>query len=449
MLRLAIIGRPNVGKSTLYNRLAGKRDAIVHDEPGVTRDRKYGMGSIGSFEFEIVDTPGLDDIGKTTLAGRMSEQSLAALADIHVILFVLDGRAGIMPEDMALARRLHKTGIPVIPIINKAESPKAVENTLSDIHRLGMLEAVAISAEHGEGLASLYEALAPYEPPQKASTQTTPAERPIRMAILGRPNVGKSTLLNSLLGQERVLTGAESGMTRDSVSVALHWQERDYVLVDTAGMRRKSRIDEAIESMSVSATLQALRYTDVAILMLDATEPLEKQDNTIASLIEREGRACVIALNKADTITIDDEYVDAFRHRLSHVVPHMKGIPIIPMVATTGQGCDELMEAVNESYRIWNTRISTSQLNIWLEDMISHHSPPLVKGRRLKFRYITQTKARPPTLVIFSNMNKEVPEAYTRYLTNALREQFNMPGVPIRLMLRTGKNPYAPKSKKK
>ncbi len=441
MLRVAILGRPNVGKSTLYNRLVGKREAIVHDQPGVTRDRKYGQASIGGLDFAIIDTPGLEDLQRASLAGRMSAQSMAALDDADLILFVLDARAGVTTEDETFARHLRKTGLPVLLIANKAEAMSKVRDQLLEMHRLGFGDAVPFSAEHGDGMNALYDALSEYNT-ETEHTDADNIDTPITLAILGRPNVGKSTLINALLGEERVLTGPEAGMTRDTVTVALDWHGQPFQLVDTAGMRRKANINESLEKISVSATIQALKYAEVAVLMLDATAPLEKQDNTIAGLIEREGRACVIALNKADQITVDDAYLAALHRRLQDVVPQMKGIRVVPMVATEKHGTDALMQAVQETYDIWNTRIPTAQLNSWLHAIIEHHSPPLVGGRRLKFRYMTQTKARPPTFVLFANKSKEVPASYLRYLTNNLREAFELPGVPLRLLLRTGKNPY-------
>ncbi len=441
MLRVAILGRPNVGKSTLYNRLVGKREAIVHDQPGVTRDRKYGIGSIGPMEFEVIDTPGLEDLGKQTLAGRMSKQSMAALDEADVILFVVDARAGLTGEDEHFARQLRAVNLPIILVGNKAESAAIVEDGLYDVLRLGLGEAVPVSAEHGEGLAGLYDALVEYEQEEDEADNAS-ADKPIKLVILGRPNVGKSTLTNQLIGEDRVLVGPEAGMTRDAVEVSLSWQGQAFKLMDTAGMRRKAKIEESLEHMSVGSSLQALRYAEVVILMLDATIPLEKQDNSLAGLVEREGRGCVIALNKADQINVDEAYLKAFYHRLHDVVPQMKGIPIIPIVATEGKGTKKLMEAVMQIHATWNKRITTNQLNLWLENMVATHSPPLVKGRRLKFRYITQTKSRPPTFALFSNKKKDVPAAYLRYLTNDLRQTFDMQGVPIRLMLRTGKNPY-------
>jgi GTP-binding protein len=444
-LKIAIIGRPNVGKSTIYNRLCDKRDAIVHDEAGVTRDRKYGTGNIGTLEFTIIDTPGLDDLGKDSLAGRMSAQAMQCLKEADILLFVLDARAGVTPEDERFVRVVRKVGKPIILLANKAEAMKKVEDNLTDALRLGLGEAVPFSAEHGEGLSLLYDALTPHLPEEEI-TEENEAEKPINIAIMGRPNAGKSTIINAILQEDRVLVGAEAGITRDAVEVMFAWQGRTLKLIDTAGMRRKANVVHDLEQLSVQSSLGALKYAHVVVLVLDATIPLEKQDNVLAGLIEREGRACVIVLNKADMIKIDEEYMKAFDYYLSHLVPQMKGIPIIPMVATEAKGIDKLMQAVLQQYEIWNKRISTNQLNLWLAANIEQHSPPLVNGRRLKFRYITQIKSRPPTFVLFANKNeKEVPDSYLRYLVNNLRSAFGLEGVPIRLLLRTSKNPYVDK----
>ena len=444
-LKIAIIGRPNVGKSTIYNRLCDKRDAIVHDEAGVTRDRKYGTGNIGTLEFTIIDTPGLDDLGKDSLAGRMSAQALQSLREADILLFVLDARSGVTPEDERFVRVVRKVGKPIILLANKAEAMKKVEDNLTDALRLGLGEAVPFSAEHGEGLSLLYDALTPHLPEEEIAEENE-AEKPINIAIMGRPNAGKSTIINAILQEDRVLVGAEAGITRDAVEVPFTWQGQTLKLIDTAGMRRKSNITHDLEQLSVQSSLGALKYAHVVVLVLDATIPLEKQDNVLAGLIEREGRACVIVLNKADMIKIDEEYMKAFNYYLSHLVPQMKGIPIIPMVATEAKGIDKLMQAVLQQYEIWNKRISTNQLNLWLAANIEQHSPPLVNGRRLKFRYITQIKSRPPTFVLFANKSeKEVPDSYLRYLVNNLRSAFGLEGVPIRLLLRTSKNPYVDK----
>lgn len=438
------MGRPNVGKSTIYNRLCGRREAIVHDQAGVTRDRKYGEGNIGTLGFTIIDTPGLDDLGKPTLAGRMSEQALHVLNEADILLFVIDARNGVIPEDEQFLRVIRKAGKPIILLANKAEARRKVEDNLYDALRLGLGEAVPFSAEHGEGVDLLYDVLTEYLPDEPDDiSEVEETEKPIKIAIVGRPNAGKSTIINAILKENRVLVGAEAGITRDSVEVPFIWRGQPLKLYDTAGMRRKANVVEELEQMSVHSSINALKYAEVVVLVLDATIPLEKQDNVLAGLIEREGRACVIALNKADLIKIDEAYMKAFEYHLSHLVPQMKGIPVVPLVAINQQGIDDLMQAALQQYEIWNIRISTNQLNQWLAANIENHSPPLVNGRRLKFRYITQVKSRPPTFVLFSNKSdKEVPDDYLRYLVNNLRLAFGLHGVPIRLLLRTSKNPY-------
>ncbi|MFO1242754.1 MAG: ribosome biogenesis GTPase Der [Rickettsiales bacterium] len=441
MLKLAIVGRPNVGKSTLYNRLAGRREAIVHDKPGVTRDRRYGAGSIGDLSFELIDTPGLDDSERDTLAARMTDQSRHALKEADVVLFVIDAIAGLTPEDERFAQQIRRAKAKVVLVANKSETRKATAGIM-EAYRLGFGEPIAISAEHGEGLADLYAAIAAHAPEEEEVNTQTEKEEIIQVSILGRPNVGKSTLFNTLLSDERSLTGPEAGITRDAVMVETTLAGEKIKLIDTAGMRRKSKVQDSLEGLSVSSTLRALQYSHVVVLVIDATMPLEKQDNAIAGLIEREGRACVVALNKSDLINVDKIYLKSFQQRLEHVMPQMRGIEVIPIVATTGLQCEKLAKAIRRAYFIWNKKISTAALNRWLEAALEENPPPLIKGTRLKFRYCTQTKARPPTFVFFSNLRKEIPAFYLRYLTTSLRDAFKLPGVPIRLTVRSGKNPY-------
>lgn len=450
MLKLAIVGRPNVGKSTLYNRLAGRREAIVHDMPGVTRDRRYGSGAIGSLEFELIDTPGLEESGSDTLANRMTGQSRLAITEADVVLFVFDAIAGLTPEDERFAQQIRKTERPVILVANKTETRRATPGII-DAYRLGFGEPVAISAEHGEGMADLYAAIAKHADPEEEEDpfaedviveEDNHKEDVIQVAILGRPNVGKSTLFNQLLNEERSLTGPEAGITRDAVMVETTLAGENIKLIDTAGMRKKSKVQDSLEGLSVSSTLRALQYSHVAVLVIDATMPLEKQDNALAGLIEREGRACVVALNKTDLITVDKTYLKSFQQRLEHVMPQVRGIEVVPIVATTGMHTEKLAKAIRRAYITWNKKIPTSALNRWLEQTLEQNPPPLIKGTRLKFRYCTQTKARPPTFVFFSNLKRDIPDSYLRYLTTQLREAFKMPGVPIRLMVKSGKNPY-------
>lgn len=447
MLKLAIVGRPNVGKSTLYNRLAGRREAIVHDLPGVTRDRRYGSGSIGDLEFELIDTPGLEESNPDTLANRMTQQSRHAITEADVVLFVIDAITGLTPEDERFAQQVRKTQRPVILVANKTETRRATPGVI-DAYRLGFGDPVPISAEHGEGMADLYRAISQHvtapedDPFAEEIIEENLTEDVIQVAILGRPNVGKSTLFNKLIDEERSLTGPEAGITRDAVMVETTLAGEKIKLIDTAGMRRKSRVQDSLEGLSVSSTLRALQYSHVVVLVIDATMPLEKQDNALAGLIEREGRACVVALNKADLINVDKTYLKSFQQRLEHVMPQVRGIEVVPIVATTGQHTEKLAKAIRRAYLTWNKKITTSALNRWLEDVLEQNPPPLIKGTRLKFRYCTQTKARPPTFVFFSNLKKDIPDSYLRYLTSQLRETFRLPGVPIRLTVRSGKNPY-------
>ncbi len=438
---LAIIGRPNVGKSTLFNRLTGKPHALVHDAPGVTRDRREGAASIADLEFSVMDTAGIDAAEKGSLQSRMTAQTMRASEEADVILMVVDGRAGITPVDEQFVKLLRKSKKPLLLAVNKAEG-KAARATILDAHRLGIGEPIAISAEHGEGMGDLYDALAPFAKEVSPEEKSVEEGGPLTIAIVGRPNVGKSTLLNSILGEDRVLTGPEAGITRDSITVVHRVDGQNIRLVDTAGMRRKSNINEKLEKMSVSDTVRAIQYAQVVVVVMDAEQPLEKQDNTIAALVENEGRAMVIAINKWDTVKEKDAFIKAFRQRFEKVLPQIKGVPVVPISGATNYNIGKLFNACFEAYSIWNTRIGTGELNRWLEAMLDAHTPQLVSGRRLKIRYITQKSARPPSFILFANL-KEVPENYLRYLVNGLRERFNLQGVPIRIAVKKNKNPYA------
>ncbi|MDX2073689.1 MAG: ribosome biogenesis GTPase Der [Alphaproteobacteria bacterium] len=438
---LAIIGRPNVGKSTLFNRLTGKPHALVHDAPGVTRDRREGAGRIADLAFSVMDTAGIDAAEKGSLQSRMTAQTMRASQDADVILMMVDGRTGITPVDEEFAKLLRKSKKPLLLVVNKAEG-KAARATILDAHRLGLGDPIAISAEHGEGMGDLYDALQPFA--GDAPVEEIPPEEggPLTIAIVGRPNVGKSTLLNAILGEERVLTGPEAGITRDSITVAYSHEGKDMRLVDTAGMRKKANVNEKLEKMSVADTLRAVQYAQVVVVVMDAEQPLEKQDNAIAALVESEGRAMVIAINKWDTVKEKDAFIKAFRQRFEKVLPQIKGVPVVPISGEKNYNIGKLFNACFEAYSIWNTRIGTGELNRWLEAMLEAHTPQLVSGRRLKIRYITQKSARPPSFVLFSNL-KEVPENYLRYLVNGLRERFALQGVPIRIAVKKNKNPYA------
>jgi len=438
-----ILGRPNVGKSTLFNRLAGRPLAIVDDTPGVTRDWREGEGHIADLSFRIVDTAGLEDAVPQSLAGRIRAGTDRLLADADVALLVVDARDGLTEPDRHFARLLHRSGRPVVLVANKAEGRAALAG-VAEAHALGFGEPVAISAQHGEGLAELYEALLPFagdrEEPETAA-ETAP--RPLHLAIIGRPNVGKSTLLNRLVGRERVLTGPEPGITRDAIAVDWSWAGRAIRLFDTAGLRRRARIEERLERLSAGDTLRAVRFADTAVLVTDALQPLERQDLTIANLVAEEGRALVLALNKWDAVKDRDAALKRVRERLETSLPQLHGIAVVPASGLTGTGVEALMKAVLAADAVWNKRIPTGALNRWLAAIQEHHPPPLAGGRRLRLRYVTQVNTRPPSFALFASQPGELPESYRRYLVNALRQDFALPGTPIRMMLRKGDNPYA------
>ncbi len=446
---VAIVGRPNVGKSTLFNRLVGKRLALVDDLPGVTRDRREGRGRLGDVEFTAIDTAGLEQAPSASLSGRMVAQTDVAIAGAHAVLFLIDARAGVLPADKAFADVVRRSGKPIILIANKSEG-SAGEVGAREAYALGLGEPVAISAEHNEGMADLYDALRVALPHETRRREQEAADddaqtRPIRVAVVGRPNSGKSTLINRLLGQERLLTGPEAGITRDSISVELDWSGRAFRLFDTAGLRRKSRIEEKLEKLSVADALNAIRFAEVVIVLMDAERPFEEQDLRIADLIEREGRALVIGMNKWDLA--EGRQAGKLRAEVDHWLPQVKGVPIVAMSGLTGAGLDRLMQAVVDVHALWNRRIATNALNRWLGDTLAAHPPPAVSGRRLKLNYMTQVKTRPPSFVLFCTRADAVPETYVRYLVNGLREAFELPGVPVRLTLREKKNPYAPRKR--
>jgi GTP-binding protein len=453
---VVIVGRPNVGKSTLFNRLVGKRIALVDDQPGVTRDRREGQAKLGDLSFTLVDTAGLEDAAPQSLAGRMLAQTKAAIADADAILFVIDARAGLLPADEGFADLVRKSGKSTILIANKSEGKAGAAGAM-EAYALGFGEPIPVSAEHGEGLADLYDALQSVFDHRPSSAESDDLEpdtdaqpaRPIRVAVVGRPNAGKSTLVNRLLGEERLLTGPEAGITRDTISVPLTWEGHNFLFHDTAGMRRKSRIEEKVEKLAVSDALEAIRFADVVIVLMDAERPFEEQDLRIADLVEREGRALVIGMNKWDLKGDARGSAGKLRGEVDHWLPQMKGVPIVALSGQSGEGIDRLMRAVLHAHAVWNKRVATAELNRWFEDTISAHPPPAVSGRRLKLNYITQAKARPPSFVIFCTRADAVPEQYLRYLANAMRESFGLPGTPIRITLREKKNPYAGRAKPK
>ncbi len=438
---VAILGRPNVGKSTLFNRLVGRRLAIVDDTPGVTRDRKEAEARMAGRLVRLVDTAGLEESAPETLFGRMRASSEAALDQADVAVFVVDARAGLTPADRAFAQWLRRAHRPVVLVANKAEGRGGTAAAL-EAYELGLGDPVAVSAEHGEGIATLMEAIVEHLP-EEAEEGAEGAEKLLRLAILGRPNAGKSTLLNTLLGEERMITGPEPGLTRDAVASEFRDAEGPVRVVDTAGMRKRARITKRLEEMSVAASIGALREAEVVLLVLDANLGLEEQDIRIARLAEREGRAVAIALNKWDAVPDRAAARARVQDTLETSLNQLRGVEVVPLSAATGAGVERLMPAVRRTHERWNRRIGTGALNRWLEDALSRHQPPLVEGRRLKLRYATMPKARPPTLVVFGTRAEQLPLEYRRYLLNGFREAFDMPGVPIRLQLRGTENPYA------
>jgi GTP-binding protein len=448
---VAIIGRPNVGKSTLFNRLVGRHQALVDNLPGVTRDRREGEGRIADLMFRVIDTAGLEEAPPQTLAGRMRAQTERSLDLADIALLVVDARTGLTPADRHFANWLRRTGKPVVLVANKAEGREALA-ALGEAYALGLGDPVAISAQHGEGMGELYERLRAFAPdPDGVAADTRReadtaerGEKPLQLAIIGRPNVGKSTLVNRLLGEERVLTGPEPGITRDAIAIEWRWGERPIRLIDTAGMRRRARIEQRLERLSVADTLRAVRFAEAVILVLDAAQPLERQDLTIANLVADEGRALVLALNKSDLLANRAALVKELRERLDTALPQLSGVALVPVSGLTGFGLAALMKAVFAADEVWNRRVPTATLNRWLAHVQERHPPPLVAGRRLRLRYMTQVNTRPPSFALFASKPGELPDAYRRYLINALRQDFDLPGVPIRLMLRGSRNPYAP-----
>ncbi|HLH91882.1 MAG TPA: ribosome biogenesis GTPase Der [Xanthobacteraceae bacterium] len=457
---VAIVGRANVGKSTLFNRLIGKRLALVDDQPGVTRDRRYGEASLGDLTFTAIDTAGIEDAAPDTLTARMRAQTEAAIAEADAVLFVVDARAGIVPSDREIAQIVRRSGKPAILIANKSEGRQS-EAGVYEAYGLGLGDPVAISAEHGEGLADLYAALRAALPDETAETEPTddaaadgPDDapdlvRPIRVAVVGRPNAGKSTLVNRLLGEERLLTGPEAGITRDAIAVDLDWHGRHFLVYDTAGLRRRSRIDDKVEKLSVGDALEAIRFAEVVIVLMDAAAAFEDQDLRIADLVEREGRALVIGISMWDREERAPGAIGKLRAEADRKLQQVKGVPVVAVSGFTGEGIDRLMQAVIDIHAVWNKRVATNPLNRFLEHAIQAHPPPAVSGRRLKLNYMTQPKTRPPSFVLFCTRADAVPDAYLRYLTNGLRETFDLPGVPIRITLREKENPFAGRAKRR
>lgn len=470
--KVAIVGRPNVGKSTLFNRLVGRRIALVDDTPGVTRDWRIHPARLLDLHFDLIDTAGLEKADERTLAGRMRAQTELAIDEADLVLFMIDARVGILPDDRAFAEVVRRRGKPVVLVANKTDV-RGAEAGVLEAFTLGLGEPVAISAEHDIGMVELRDAIAVHkqepdrdetEAPEDHANRATligedidtddeeqPAydpKKPIQIAVVGRPNVGKSTLVNALIGEERMLTGPEAGITRDAISVDWSWRGQNFKLFDTAGMRRRARVQEKLERLSVGETLRAVRFAEVVIVLIDATMPFDKQDLQIADLVIREGRAPVLAFNKWDLIEDRQEKLDDLREKTERLLPQVRGLKAVPVSAETGRGLDRLMEAALTVYKTWNQRIPTGPLNRWLDAAAVRHPPPAVAGRRLKLKYITQVKTRPPGFVLSCSRPEAMPQSYVRYLVNDLREEFNIFGVPIRVALRTSENPYAGRARR-
>ncbi|GAB5470950.1 MAG: ribosome biogenesis GTPase Der [Rhodospirillales bacterium] len=459
---VAIVGRPNVGKSTLFNRLTGRRSALVDNSPGVTRDRREGEAQLYDLTFMAVDTAGLEEAPPESLAGRMRAQSERAVGEAAVVLFVIDARSGLVPADERFAGWLRRLDRPVILVANKCEG-RLAEVAAAEAYRLGLGEPLAFSAEHGLGMGDLHEALkahivpvaeakpaaeSPNDPERDAEEVIAEREAellrttPLQMVVIGRPNVGKSTLINRLIGEDRLLTGPEAGITRDSI--ALDWQHRGQAiqLIDTAGLRRRAKIKDGLERLAGADTRRALRYAHIAVLLLDGTQPLERQDLTIAESVIEEGRGLLLAVNKWDLVEDPNQTLADLKRRVEHSLPRARGLPIVTLSAITGRGLKRLLPAVVSLYEAWNRRIPTAQLNRFLEVAVAEHPPPAPQGRRIRLKYMTQAKSRPPTFALFGNQAEALPESYLRYLENSLRERFDLFGPPLRLRLRGSRNPY-------
>jgi GTPase len=455
---LAIVGRPNVGKSSLFNRIAGRRIAIVHDTPGVTRDRRVADAVFDGMELRLIDTAGFQDAAPESLSARMTDQTLAAIEEADALLFVIDARAGITTGDEIIAAALHRAGKPVVLAANKCEG-RIEPAALADVFALGFGEPLKLSAEHALGMDELAAALERFAPRATADEDEEAADpedaaaapdfdyrlKPLRLALVGRPNVGKSSLFNQLLGEARSITGPEAGLTRDSISAPWKIEDREVLLHDTAGLRKKARMaGETLEEMSVASALDAIRFADCVIVIIDATQPFEKQDLTIADLIAREGRAIVFAVNKWDLKDNKNGAISKLREQLDQSLPQLAGAALVAISARTGEGLSQLPDAILAADRAWNRRVSTSVLNRFLETALTRHAPPAIRGRRVRIRYMTQTKARPPTFALFGNQLDALPEDYQRYLVNGLRQNFDLQGTPLRLVMRNTKNPYDP-----
>jgi GTP-binding protein len=439
---VAIVGRPNVGKSTLFNRLVGKRLALVDDRPGVTRDRREGEAKLLGLDFRVIDTAGFEDEDPHSLPGRMRRQTEAAVRDADAALFLIDAREGLTPLDEEIGRWLRAETTPVIVVANKAEG-RAAESGILESYSLGLGEPVVISAEHGEGVADLFEALQPFVEAGRDDEEEEPeTDSPLHIAIVGRPNAGKSTLVNRMLGEERMITGPEAGITRDSISLSWEWEGRPVRLVDTAGLRKRAKVDDKLERLSAADTRRAIDYAEVVVLLLDATRGLEAQDLKIASQVLQEGRALIIALNKWDVAENASSLFNGVKEALGEGLAQLRDVPLLTVSAKTGKGIETILKVAFELREAWSSRVPTGELNRWFEQAIEANPPPAPKGQRIKLRYITQVKTRPPSFVVFGNRLEELPESYRRYLLNAMRRDLGLGPVPLRLDFRGRSNPF-------
>jgi GTPase len=447
---VAIAGRPNVGKSTLFNRLAGKRLALVHDLPGVTRDWREAEVESGELALRLIDTAGLEEAAPESLADRMRNATENAVKDADLVLFVIDARAGVTPADEHFAKMLRASGKPVTLVANKAES-RASDTGFLEAYSLGFGDPVAVSAEHGLGISDVFDAIRAVMPGREGEGEGAAEEaaaKPLHIAIIGQPNAGKSTLANRLIGKERMLTGPEAGITRDAIAVDWSWRGRPIRLADTAGIRRKAKVVEKLEQLSVGDALKVIRFAEVVVLIMDASEPFEKQDLQLADLVAEEGRALVLALNKWDLVREKAARLRTLKADLEETLAQVRGVPLVPISALSGSGLDKLMAAVLEVHATWNKRVPTAALNRWLGAMTERHPPPAVSGRRIKLKYLSQSKTRPPTFYLSCSRPEALPDAYRRYLVNGIREDFGLAGVPIRLMVRAEANPYEGRRKR-
>ncbi len=445
---VVIAGRPNVGKSTLFNRLVGKQMALVHDEPGVTRDWREGEGHLFDLRFRAIDTAGLEAVrAKGSFSARTAQQTKEAFKQANVILLIVDARAGLTAEDETIAREIRKTGKPIVLLGNKCES-ETLPQGMQEATSLGFGEPLPISAAHGDGMMELYQAINKYAPEEQGENEEESEEKSLILAVVGRPNAGKSTLINQLIGEDRMLTGPEPGLTRDAVPIAWEHNGKPVRLIDTAGMRRRARVTEALERLSVQETLRAIRLANAVILVLDSTQPFDKQDLIIAHHVIEEGRALVIALNKWDLVKDKKLVAKQIREKARVSLAQVEGVPLVPVVALEGKGLKDLMRETMRMYENWNVRVSTGKLNRWLETMEESHPPPITAGRRIKLRYMTQIKSRPPTFAMWVNKPVDLPESYLRFLTHGLRDTFKLEGVPIRWQTKKSENPYEGKKKK-